>query len=554
MKKWKGYLIFSTILILGGIVAGKLFFIQILHYEEYRAFAQGQHKLFTPLTGERGGIFFQTGEILSTNIRETSLFISPYKMEDQGQVLEKIGSVVGQEKEEMAEKIAEGASYLEIKRGLTEEETKELRKADLDGVYINTFMSRHYPQEETAAHVAGFLGGEKMGQYGLEGYYDDILEGRESYYEGRRSFSFQEDYAKGSDVHLTLDYNIQFVAEKLLREAKEELKIEGGSIIVMDPYSGEIMALANFPSYNPNNYSEYEDYSFFQNPAIQNLFEPGSIFKAITMASAIDAGKITPQTAYVDKGIVKIGGRTIYNYDQRSYGEKTMVEVLENSINTGAVFAEKTLGHERFLEYIERFKFFQPTGIDLQGEGFSENKEFKKGYEINFATASFGQGIEITPIQMIRAFSAIANGGKLVNPHLASYFVEEGKRVEAECGEPEQVISSKTASQVAAMLVSVVENGFAKKAKIPGYYIAGKTGTAQIPWSSLGINKKGYSDKTWQSFVGFAPAFKPEFIVLIKLDNPQSKTAEYSAIPLFQELTEYIINYLGIPPDYNIEE
>lgn len=554
MKKWKGWLIFSLILLVGGIIAGQLFSLQVLRHEEHKAFAQGQHKLYTPLKGERGEIFFKTGEILGTNTKEVLVFVSPHKMEDQERAVERLAEILNQDKEEITEKIKEGVAYIEIKKGLSGEEASRLQKADLQGVYVNTLMSRRYPQEKLAAHIAGFLGGEKRGQYGIEGYYDDILEGRESFYESGVSFSMQQDYSRGSDINLTLDYNIQFMAEKLLREAEENLEIEGGTIIMMDPQSGEIMALANVPSYNPNKYPEYEEYGLFQNAAIQKLFEPGSIFKPITMASAIDAGKITPQTTYIDKGIIEIGGRTVYNYDQRTHGEKTMTEVLEKSINTGAVFAERALGHKTFLEYVERFGFFEPTGIDLQGEGFSENKEFKKGYEINFATASFGQGIEITPIQMISAFSVLANGGRKVKPHLVDSFVKGGEYIDPEDKESDQVISSKTASQITAMLVSVVENGFAKKAKVPGYYIAGKTGTAQISWSSLGANQKGYSDKTWQSFIGFAPAFNPKFVALVKLDNPQSKTAEYSAVPLFHKLAEYTINYLEIPPDYQLEE
>lgn len=554
MKKWRSWLIFSLILLAGGIVAGQLFSLQVLRHEEHKAFAQGQHKLYTPLKGERGEIFFETGEILGTNIKKVSVFVSPHKMEDWERTIERLAEILSQDKEEIVKKIERGAAYIEIKKALSGEEVSRLQEADLQGVYVNTLMSRRYPQEKLAAHIVGFLGGEKEGQYGIEGYYSDILEGRESFYEDGVSFSMQQDYSGGSDINLTLDYNIQFMAEKLLKEAEENLEIEGGTIIIMDPQSGEIMALANIPSYNPNEYPEYEEYGLFQNAAIQKLFEPGSIFKPITMASAIDAGKITPRTTYIDKGMIEIGGRTVYNYDRRTHGEKTMTEVLEKSINTGAVFAERALGHKAFLNYVERFGFFEPTGIDLQGEDFSENREFRKGYEINFATASFGQGIEITPIQMISAFSALANGGRKVKPRLVDSFVKEGEYIEPEKKKPDQIISSKTASQVTAMLVSVVENGFAKKAKVPGYYIAGKTGTAQVPWSSLGVNRKGYSDKTWQSFMGFVPAFNPKFVALIKLDNPQSKTAEYSAVPIFQELAEYTINYLEIPPDYQPEE
>ena len=223
-----------------------------------------------------------------------------------------------------------------------------------------------------------------------------------------------------------------------------------------------------------------------------------------------------------------------------------MTEVLEKSINTGAVFAEKQLGHQKFLDYIEKFGIFEKTGIGLQGEVSSPNKELKQGHEINFATASFGQGIEMTPLQLARAFSAIANGGKLIQP----YIVSNAEKSDNE----KEVIEPAAASKLTAMLISVIENGFGKAAKIPGYYIAGKTGTAQVSFSALGIAKSGYSDKTRQSFIGFAPAFNPQFLILVKLDDPATKTAEYSATPIFKDLAKYIIDYYKIPPDYDTDK
>jgi cell division protein FtsI/penicillin-binding protein 2 len=270
------------------------------------------------------------------------------------------------------------------------------------------------------------------------------------------------------------------------------------------------------------------------------------------MAAALDQNKITPQTTYTDTGRVKIGKNIIYNYDKRAFGRQTMTNVLEKSINSGAVFAENQLGNNLFLDYINRFELFKPTGIDLQGEVFSQNKEFRKGYEINFATASFGQGIEMTPIQLVRAFSAIANGGKLVRPYVVGKVFKGGKMAITEPEESsKRVISEKTCSQLTAMLVSVVKNGpYTRRARVPGYYIAGKTGTSQVSWAVLGISKRGYSNKTWQSFVGFAPAFNPRFLILVKLDNPKTRSSEYSATPIFRDMAEYIINYEQIPPDY----
>jgi len=274
------------------------------------------------------------------------------------------------------------------------------------------------------------------------------------------------------------------------------------------------------------------------------------------MAAAINEEAVTPQTTYQDPGKLVIGGWPIYNYEQRVYpGDITMTEVLEKSINTGAVFAERQLGNNLFYSYIEKFGIFESTGIDLQ-ETIPVNKEFHEGWEqgreINFATAAYGQGIEMTPIQLIKAYSAIANGGKITTPYLVEKIVsaDEVKEIKPE-SYSNPLISSKTASQLTAMLISVVENGFAKSAQIPGYYVAGKTGTAQIAFSALDIPKEGYSDQTWQTFVGFAPAFNPKFLILVKLDNPETKTAEYSAVPLFHDLAKYIIDYYQIAPDFN---
>ncbi len=542
MKRWRFILVFILIILFGAVVVGRLVYIQILQYDLYKALAQGQQKSYQLSKGERGEIFFEGGEILATNIRGNYLFLSPEKIKEKEKTAQALSQILGLEKEVILEKINKDGLFEKINVDLTEEMKKKLREFNLPGVYIGEAVFRKYPQGKMASQTIGFVGGTEKGQYGIEGFYDEILQGEEK---------IQKQAEKGADIFLTLNYNVQFMAEKLLEEAGEKLDIEGGQIIVVEPNTGKILALANFPSFDPNHYSEVEDFQVFQNGISQKLFEPGSAFKPITMAAALDQGKITPETTYIDEGKIKIGKYTIYNYSQRAWGERTMTEVLEKSINTGAVFAERQLGHTLFLEYIERFGFFKPTGIDLQGEVFSENKEFKKGYEINFATASFGQGIAMTPIQLVRAFCAIANGGKLVKPYVAERIIKNGDMVEIQPEvSPGQIISSKTASQLSAMLISVVENGFAKAARIPGYYIGGKTGTAQIPWTALGVNRKGYSNETWQSFIGFFPAFNPQFLILVKLNNPKTKTAEYSAVPIFKKMAKYIIDYYQIPPDY----
>ena len=550
-------LILFLFFLFGAAIIGRLFYLQILNYKFYKALAQGQQNLLVEVQGKRGEIFLKNGENLlplATNKTSQFCYLEPREIENKEEAAEKLAEILSlRNKEEILEKVKEKTLFIKIKSKLSEEEVEGLKKLNLKGVYLGQENLRYYPQESFLSQVIGFVGGKGNGQYGIEGFYDSFLKMNSQFLEGKRGLgggliflnlkNLLENQEE-KNLILTIDYNIQFKAEKLLAEEKEKLEFERGQIIVVDPKTGKILAMVNFPNFDPNTYFEEKDLKIFQNPTIQEIFEPGSVFKPIVMAAGLNEEKITPQTTYQDPGVIKIGGWPIYNYGEKIYqGNITMTEVLEKSINTGAVFAESQVGHDTFLKYIEKFGFFEKTGIDLQEEVFSENLELKKGRDINFATAAFGQGIAITPIQLVRAFSAIANGGKLVKPYLVENLTPKENSENF-------IISRKTSSQLVTMMVSVVEKGFAKRAKVPGYYIAGKTGTAQIPWSALGIEKKGYSEKTIQTFVGFAPAFDPKFLVLIKLDNPKTKTAEYSAVPMFGELAKYIINLWQIPPDY----
>lgn len=557
MRNWRANLIFILIILFGAAIIGRLFYLQIIQNDFYKALAQGQQKYFQFSKGERGEIFFSGGEVLATNIKGKYVFISPLKIEKKEETARALSEILKLEEQEVLENIKKESLFEPIKNNLTEEEVNALAELNLPGVYIDEILFRKYPQGSMASQIVGFLGGEGAGQYGVEGYYDNILQGKEGFKnEAKESIRYfftdiEEEPIDGSDIFLTIDYNIQFMAEKLLKQAKEKLDIEGGLIMVLDPNTGKILALANFPNFDPNYYSEIQDFQIFQNGAVQKIFEPGSIFKPVTMAAALDSGKITPQTTYVDEGKVKIGSYTIYNYDLKVWGQRTMTEVLENSINTGAVFAERQMDHEIFKDYIQQFGIFEPTGIDLAGEVFSQNQEFKKGYEINFATASFGQGLEMTPIQIVRAIGCIANSGKLVRPYIVEKIVNNNKVIKTQPQtQRDSIISQKTASQLTAMLVSSVENGYAKRAKIPGYYIAGKTGTAQVSFSALGIDKPGYSEKTIQSFIGYAPALNPKFLILVKLDNPRAQSASFSTTLTAREIIKYIIDYYQIPPDY----
>jgi len=566
-RSWRINLIFGLLVLFSATIIGRLIFLQVIKGEYYRAMAQGQQKSFSEMEGERGKVFLQdrSGNLDSIAINNSLSFVYavPQNIQDKNATAETLSSTLNLGKDEILSKIENKVSfYVILKNKLSDEEVNSLKSLDLPGIELDEKATRYYPKEETACHVIGFLGGDNIGQYGIEGFYDDVLRGKAEFVARERgplgfSVSDPEKFLSknGSDIILSIDNNIQFFSENLLKSAKEEFNIESGQIIVMDPLSGKVLAIAGTPSFNPNSYSRESDLSIFQNEAIQIAFEPGSSFKPFTMAAAFDKGVLTADTTYVDDGNLRIGGYPITNYDKKIWGERTMQEVLEKSINTGAVFAERQVGNAFFLEYLRRFGFFQKTGIDLQGEVVSGNKEFNEGRDISFATAAFGQGIEITPIQLVRAFSAFANGGKLIKPSVVEKIINwDGKEKETDSEEgtndAEQIISQNTAAQITSMLVNVVEKGTAKRAKIPGYYIAGKTGTAQVAYPALGIQKSGYSEQTIQTFVGFAPAFDPQFIALVKLNNPNVRTAEISAVPIFKDLAKYIIDYMQIPPDY----
>jgi len=558
-KDWRFNLIFAVVVIISGIVLFRLFFLQINNGGYYKALAQGQQVELSEIEGERGAVYFSNREMLAINIKVPYLFISPAEIEDKELTAEKLASVCSKDKEYIVSLITENSNsfYKVIEKDLTKEKSEKIKNLSLKGVYIGNEIKRYYPTENVASQIIGFVNKDGIGQYGIESYYHEQLKGEEILEIKEDNpykffFNSSNDSVDGDSLELTVDYNIQFMAEKILNEGVEKYEAEGGNIIVMKPNTGEIVAMAQNPNFNPNNYNS-EDASSFKNSSIQEIFEPGSIFKPITMAMALNEGVVTPETIHIDKlGYTQFGTFKVSNYLNKIWGEINMTQALEGSVNTGMMFVEKELGHNNFYKYLEKFGIFKKTGIDLAGETYSSNAEIKNAIknntDVSFATASFGQGIATTPVQMISMFSSIINGGTLYKPYIVKKINdEEIKPIIIE----KDIVSDKTTTEIRKMLISVVENGFGHLAKINGYWIGGKTGTSQVPYSSLGINKSGYSDHTWQTFMGFAPALNPQFIILVKLDNATKiKTSEYSAVPIFNELAKYIVNYWQIPPDY----
>lgn len=558
MSEKRIYFIFSLFFIFSLVIFWRLYSLQIKNGEYWQAIALGQQVSFKEQRGERGEIFLNNQEPLAQNVKKFIAYIFPSKVaaQEKERVATVLGKIFNLEKEEILAKIEQGKIF---KKTISAEAAKALKQENLQGVFLDTLQARLYSQGSLASHLLGFVNREGKGQYGIEGYYDEVLQGEKGFArKGRAPLGYltlvekEENFASpqpGADLFLSLDYEIQYFAEKLLEEARGRWKMDSGEILVLNPQTGKVLAAATLPGFDPNQYFKVEDFKIFQNGLTQKLFEPGSIFKPITMAAGLQEKVVTEETVFEDKGYVETSGPLIYNYKKRVWGQVSMNDVLKFSINTGAVFVQQKLGRARLLKYIKDFGFFEKTGIDLQGEAFSRNENLQQKVPRDVAVASFGQSIEITSMQLARSFSALANGGTLIKPLVVEKIIHPDGKVtlpEPEIGK--RVISSETASRITTMLVSVVEEGYGSAARIPGYLIAGKTGTAEIPQRKGG----GYvGEETVQSFIGYFPALNPQFLILIKLDNPQGvQTASVSAAPLFRDLAKHIIDLKQIPPDY----
>ncbi len=572
MKYWRIYLLLVVVLLLSSGVLTRLFILQILQYDYYNALAQGQHQLYQTLFPERGEIFMQD---LSSKQRDNQEHFCPLAINKEFQQVYLVPKDIPQEKkEELINQLVEildldkeiisqridkpGDPYEPLKHKVSQEVAQQIKDLDIKGVDLASETWRYYPNKTLASHLTGFVGiikEKKVGQYGLEGYYEDELKGQPGFLTGEKdiagywipSLNRQVEPAQnGAKLVLTIDENIQFKAEKELKQVIEKWGAESGTIIVMESETGAIRAMVNLPAFDPNEYNKVEDINLFLNPAIQEVYEPGSVFKPITMAAALDVGRISPSTVYQDKGQVRIKGSVIRNVDGKIYNNQNMTQVLEKSLNTGAVYVQQLVGEEIFQDYVERFNFHQPTGIDLKGEINGDISNLYTGREINLATISFGQGITVTPLGLVTAIGAIANHGKLMRPYVVEKIVHsDGHEEITQPKEISQVISPETSETLTKMLVSVVENGYGKPARVAGYDIAGKTGTAQMADLETG----GYSEDIIHSFIGYAPAFEPEFVILIKLDKPEGiRFASDSVGPVFRRLAKYLFDYLEIPP------
>ncbi len=560
----------AVIFLFGALITVRLADIQVFQHTFYEALAADQHNLYEQLSPTRGEIYVRDHadpDNLFPLAANKSLFLvyaEPMRIEDPEATFEKLDEVLqfeDDEKDEIQSRLKrENDLYEPIKREVEQDQVDQLKALDLTGINFQEEYYRYYPENNIGAHLLGFLGfsgDQKVGQYGLEGYWNEELQGTAGYLQAEKDAQGRwitfgtrllEEAKDGDDLVLTIDRTIQYEACKRLDEAVQRHGADGGSVTIMDPHTGAILAICGAPDFDPNNYGDVEDPETFINPATFYIYEPGSVFKPIVMAAALDTGAVTPTTTFDDPGQETIAGYTIKNFDGKSHGVNTMTQVLEKSLNTGMIFVERQMDPQTMEDYIKKFHFGEKYGIQLNSEAQGDISSLAKHQDIYMATASFGQGISVTPLQMVAAYSAIANGGTLMKPYVIDEVLKGDEvQVQTQPQEIRQVISEQTAATLGAMLVNVVRNGHGTKAGVPGYFVAGKTGTAQVPRE----DGPGYDpNHTIGTFCGFAPADNPVFTMCVKIDKPRDvQFAESTAAPLFGELAEFMLNYFNIPPD-----
>lgn len=582
----------GLIFFLALLIIVRLFYLQVIKHDYYLAAGLEQRAIVRELAPERGQIYAlagrEGGELHPLVINNISYEVSvdPAKIQRPQNITDILAA--GLELEEAARsevlvKVKKGDRRYELiakevppvkieklQRDLealrqevnlgrpTGEQVKNLSEL---GVNFVKHVLRYYPDADNGAHILGFLGYgpdgySRVGSYGLESYFENELAGNVGSLSGEKdvagrllaqdSLQLQKN---GADLILTIDKNVQYLACQALAKAVPRYEAERGSIIIMESSTGAIRAMCNYPSFDPNKYSEVEDNQIYNNNAVYLAYEPGSVMKAIAMALAIDQGRVSPSTLYNDEGELRFArGEVIKNSDLKAHGWVDMKEVLTTSLNTGIVFATSEISNAIFKDYMEKFGFGKVTGITISQESAGDISALAKKGDIYKATASYGQGITVTPLQMLAAANVIANRGLLVKPYIVSEIRYEDDRIEK--FEPEvirQVIEPSTASQVAAMMVNVVDQGHAQQAQVPGYYIAGKTGTAQVPNPETG---RYDPDKTIHTFIGFAPHENAKFTVITRLDYPKiGRFAESTAVPLFGEIAKSLLEYYQIAPN-----
>lgn len=498
----------------------------------------------------RGSLADRNGFPLAFDVFEYDVEASPAGLssEKRDRLAQGLAPLLNKPQEEIRALLETDMPYVTLatsQTGLVEPAVEELRKKFGPVVKAVPHPVRFYPEGALAAHVLGFVNAEPKGCYGVEEYYQQDLHREPVPLEKLGSAAWDDIQASDTTLILTIDRYVQRIVEEELDAAIKQTGAKAGQVIVMIPQTGEVLAMASRPTYKPAEFLESPPEAWI-NRAISEIYDPGSVFKLITYAGALDSQTITPDELFYDPGVIEVGGYKIYNWDRVGHGTVDIVEALGNSLNVVAATISQRMGKERFYLYVRKFGFGQRTEIDLMGEvpGIVKTPNDPMYSNSDLGANSYGQGISVTPIQMISAIASIANGGVLMSPQVVKRKIVGGQVVELQPRAIRRTISRETAETLTSLLVRVVDE-YLPQARVPGYSIAGKTGTAQIPMG-------GTFDPTdyIASFVGYGPATNPQLVILVKLDRPQTvRSGSGAAAPVFQRIASRLFKYLAIPPD-----
>lgn len=543
-------------------LAIRLFYWQILRADYLQSQADNQHLTDTKIDAVRGNIYFSDGSILTASKPAFNLFGLPKEITHEEKILVSytLAKILSQSSDNidpsaklLLDQLEQDLYWVPLKKNISVDQKKQIERLNLKGIGFDQDSSRFYPEGSSSAHLLGFVNSEDKGNFGLEGYFDGELKGVSGLVRHEQDALglpilignfFTNAARNGKNLTLYADRSIQFMVERALKAGIQQYGARAGSVVVMDPNTGGILAMASFPNYDPAKYFDYPR-EYYRNSVVADQYEPGSTFKVLVMAAALNEDLVKPDTHCNScSGPVSIGGFAIRTWNDRYYPDSTMKDVIVHSDNTGMVFVARKLGLDKFYYYLDNFGFGQPTNIDLQDESSPDIRPKNNWREIDLATASFGQGIAVTPIQMVTAVSAIANGGNLMEPHVVKEVADEGKSFMIKPKVVRRIIKDAAAQVIKEMMVAAVEEGEAKVFRLKGFRVAGKTGTAQIP-----VAGHYDADKTIASFVGFAPADKPKFVMLVRYDEPSASIfGAETAAPTFFEIAKQLLLYYKIAP------
>lgn len=541
------------LLFCGGLVAViiKLCLVQVV----YPSYFSADYITTTKITPERGKILDRNYEPMAINQTKYLLYVEPQKMNSKDEVVENIDKVLELGEATIESRIDPAKVWVSVKGNISKENKEKLEALKVPGIGFQEETHRFYPEASLSAHLLGFLGkdkdGEQVGYFGLEGYYDRDLAGLPGVLKSERDLfnrpifvGTQEkvDANDGRDFVMTIDKSVQHIIKEQLKAGMEKFKAKSACVIAANPKTMEIIGLSCLPDYDPGEYYEFSEKDFI-NSTISSGYEPGSTFKPLVMAAAIEEGVIKPDDIYDEAGAVTYSGYRIQNWNDQYEGKITATRILEKSSNVGMVHVGELLGKEKLHDYILKYGFGDYTNIDLQGETTGSVKPLDTWYPIDAATMAFGQGILVTPMQLMRGFAAVINGGKLMRPYVVKEVIENGYHKERQPQVQRRVLSERTSAIMRKMLVSTVAHAEAKWDIPEGFTFGGKTGTAQIA-----LEGKYDASKTIASFIGFTPADDPEFLVFVIIREPESSSwGSETAAPLFFDIAKELLIYYNIP-------